>query len=784
MIATARNKSDKDMTAEVEYTGEDPQWGKIRFRRPLWLPARSQAVVWLAGRPGLLPAAPAEAGEKRKRSPQEVLLHDRDTGQQVDRRSTVALLPVGKSEKLICFVDESRDPSPYSYLNSKVDKYLSNPVACGLTGMPDHWYGYSPVSMLLVGYVDVARHRPSQLQAILDWVSQGGVLVLFATERSDELLGTVLGAAAQVTVAETRWMRTLSVASTHGRPNKTIQLDRATRYLNVTNEGAEVLYTANGLPLLTRARYGMGFVHVLAVPVGALSHPDLMAIWRVVQVSLLTMPAVQIHTPARLRREDRASAERKTESTARPGRAKRAKGRSRPETRIFHKASFEKLQDIAGRRGLDGGVVLGCLVAFAAVTAGVGVLMHLRRRGERTWLVMLPTGMILALAMYVYAERQKDTPAVSYVGVAIGDGQGRATVHQAFSYYSPSEVPGLAVAPGSPLGHVFPLNPYATKGLGLTTAVTGNGVGLANVRIAENSAPAFLAEAVTAWPGFAADLRFAAAGMEGSITNQTGRDVTDAILLIRGRAYRIGDLPTGKATAVTIGLSQRMQAGEFVPKAYKGLQDRRNNDMIAQLTANAGKQGPRDDRPYVLGWSADRLLGPGPAMEKVAADGMMLLAQPIAIGRSPAGTTVRIPPEMTVQRYGRLGRVAWSQPSGFVEFVDGGAIEVIVGPPPEVGRLEDITATLSVEVTAPTYRLTIEGAGAAGEAELLASRKHPSGTTSIRVADADRFRNQQGKLRFRLRVSAIAGEAKDRDVTKVRKWKFQAIETILQGTVR
>ncbi|NQU77011.1 MAG: hypothetical protein HQ546_11925 [Planctomycetes bacterium] len=784
MVGIVVNGTDSDRLAEVEYTASDPKWGRVLFRRQVWMPSRSQGDVWFAARIGELSTGQQQQSPQSRFSfsLQSGSLLDAATEQVLDRTSEIQMVPMARLDKLTCFIDDSGEPTEYSYLAREEEgrRYISKLELTTLTYMPDRWYGYSAVDLLLVGWLDPDRRRASQFQAIMDWVRQGGVLVLFTTERSDELLATDFGAAAGVTASGVGQIKRLSVTSADGKADFTVELPKAVPYLEMSCDRAEVLYSANGLPMLTRTRYGLGFVFVLAVPTGALAQTEpqgLMEIWQEVYYALNSTAAIRTELFAGGDGDTttRQSSTTQSKRTTRPSAGENAVAKG------DNGVSYDILQDISGRRGLGRMAVLAWLGAFMLMTVGVGCVMSLRRYGERTWIVMLPIAMVLAGGIYLYSESRADAPAVSYVGMAISDSSGRAMVQEALGYYSPVEVTGLEVLPGSALGYLFPMGQRDGKSLTQTRIYTVGGAMMPAVRVGKNSASAFLATAMVDFAGFATDLRFGPDGLEGTITNRTGSDVADAVLYIRRRAYRVGDLPAGESVHVTTGSDDRLGPEEFIPKAIKSREDLMHEKLLQRLTTQSHVRLP-DERLYLLGWSADRLLDPGEGLAGVPAVGMTLLAEPITVRSTLAGQRVFIPQEMVHQRFENFG-IVWSPKAGFAKTLwREDKIEVLVSPPAEVGRLAQTEAILYVTIRANSYRMTVEGLSQDGSAVALETYDHPEGLKIIRVLDADRFVTADGTVRLRLRVESIGAISKN--IVERPKWQFEDIVATLRGTVQ
>ncbi len=191
---------------------------------------------------------------------QPVELVDAKNGRLLDRKSQVQFIHMQPSVRLFCYIDDpprilSRilPDESYSYLKdvTALGTVLTTPP---MRVLPDQWYGYNGASVLLVGNVDPIGkgRRVSQVQAMLDWAGQGGVLVLFATEEMQRMLDGPLGRAAKVSCAGLMRLRELDVRSSDGKFSADVTLPSPTLFADLACDGAEVLCTANDVPLLTR----------------------------------------------------------------------------------------------------------------------------------------------------------------------------------------------------------------------------------------------------------------------------------------------------------------------------------------------------------------------------------------------------------------------------------------------------------------------------------------------------------------------------------------------------
>jgi hypothetical protein len=441
----------------------------------------------------------------------------------------------------------------------------------------------------------------------------------------------------------------------------------------------------------------------------------------------------------------------------------------------------DHLGAISGRRGTDRWVVLVWLGAFVLLTAGVGLGMKLIRYGERTWLFMLPVALLMSLAAYIYAESRKADPSLSYVGMALANGDKRAIVYQATGYYSPNEYVTTAYS-GSPQGWLLPLVRKANP-LEKTELRRAQGVIWPDMTVQRDSAKTFLAAAAIDFDGLDFWAAFGPAGLTGTVVNRTGQDMSDAVLFIHNRAFKIGLVPAEKPTEVKIGPEDRLDEHSFVPAGFKKAEDRWRGELIAGLVEYKSQSSSSlyDDEPYLLGWVDRPVLSPGSDLVAAPCKGLMLVAQRVAFSPTPAGTTVLIPDPMLVKDF--KAQALWSRKTGFTRSQYAATVDSLVAPPASVGRLTSTRATMQIALHALGWRLNILGVRPDGSTQPLESFDNPTGPKTIQIEQADNF-TADGVLRIRAAVESLNGPAKPAAAAAVNQWKIDFIEFTLQGIVQ
>jgi len=121
-----------------------------------------------------------------------------------------------------------------------------------------------------------------------------------------------------------------------------------------------------------------------------------------------------------------------------------------------------------------------------------------------------------------------------------------------------------------------------------------------------------------------------------------------------------------------------------------------------------------------------------------------------------------------------------------------GELLVYARPPAQVGQLKNTELLLRVRMVAAGYRLDIRGlVSSAGDNPPgmtdLKSVRNPRDVT-LRVPDAERFRDAEGRYVLSLRIRRLGESAAlgggPPDVADMLEWTFQTVDVALKGTCR
>ena len=172
--------------------------------------------------------------------------------------------------------------------------------------------------------------------------------------------------------------------------------------------------------------------------------------------------------------------------------------------------------------------------------------------------------------------------------------------------------------------------------------------------------------------------------------------------------------------------------------------------------------------------------------------GWSVVVWPVTLTAPAPGTKVYLPSGFVDRTFLNVRGLSWNEiEQTFIESISGAELVMLARPPKLMGTLEKTTATITVRVNATSYRLTIAGAKL-GPKDKIVSRTdivtfaNPTGQEQVTIANADRFRDEQGRFVFSLRVERLqqAEGGAGFTASSVAKWQFNDIKVDLKGTVR
>ncbi len=518
VTARLRNPTDRAVQVRFVYPG-----GKIDYTRIVNLPGMTHRTIRLGQRVGPIEIDKTRSSTKKLIPHEQAFrLEDAQTNKILDS-DFMLVSALAPTQCCLAYIDPEDPPGQgHAYLLKIPDSPFGNValVSSRQQYLPDKWYGYSLLKILVLSSTEPAELSDGQIGAILDWVGRGGVLVVTAHSVADRTLAGPMSEAAGVVVSGAHQeyrLEASSLTAVAGLPpggadgSGRFQVEMKTPMVmaHLCPMDADVLWEGNGMPLLTLRRHGAGAVFTLALPVGALATDQTGPLWKTIARQMERVQSVSPESFAAI-----------------------------PGDKLTQFASR-----LAGRRSRDRRTPACIIGAQAAMFLLLGLFLHLRRRGELAWVAMIPLGLLGGVGLMIWGMTFRDEPRVSFLSLASVRPDGRTHIQQLSTYYTP-ETENIDFSSGSPLGTIRPVASDTTSVMETVKVAGKRTMVLEGVRIIANSSRSAYAEAPANLPGrLVAEVRLGPKGLEGTITNNTGEDLFDAIVVTGGAAYTVGLLP-------------------------------------------------------------------------------------------------------------------------------------------------------------------------------------------------------------------------------------------------
>ncbi len=845
------NASEESQVGTITCAAPTPHGAKAYFSRVVSLPARSQRQVRLAVR---LPADEEEpeppAGSRRPRPAAKARkgkkaaeANQPDTDETAEQRIVKILpeteLPVVLSSSAgqvrQAYLAQTLTPNmvPLAVLHGRgreakdTDSYITKRASlmnvqrlAGATidRLPDHWLGYGGAAVVVLGASGAVNVTGPQLEALLDWVQRGGVLVLAGGHSMPEALRGPLGRAAGCTAVGVHRIssleaRPLADPGTPGSTPSRLNLQWPLPMVELLPLSAEVTWEANGLPLLTHRTYGRGHLFTLAVPTGALFNPDdernsLHRIWESI------VPTGVVHVPA----------------------VNEARFMEAAQGEDFAPA-HEAIRGIAGRRGPPLRVPVVIIAALVALTIVCGVVFRLRRRGELVWVVLLPAAVLAAVALYGYGRSQIAPEQLTGLGLITPLAEGDVRVQEVFAYYSGEDTRDLSFSAGSPRAVIRPFQ-LGEAVTGRDEIRTGSALSLHDKTVRTGSGCGFFVDGVAQVEVISGRLTFDENGLAGTLRNHLPADIDSAVIYANRRTYRLGGrgaddepgrIPAGGEKLVRVGPEQLLGAikviepasnqpvqvtvpangkargpqpqpqrrrpqpawvkGEFTGKPVLTDTDLLRNKLVGRLVGLSTFRGRASREPVLIGYAAHSPMDPLPGRD-VRRQGWTIVIWPLQIGPPPAADRdrpVTIPEGFVDVAFRQRGVPVWNiMTETFQPGRHNAELIVQAAPPASFGGLREASAVLRISIRAPRYRLEVggyKGGDPDGERVVLKPFDNPRlSNEAVAIDRADRFRQADGTYVFSLKVERLDRPSEARmDPTDIVEWAFESVDVSLKG---
>jgi hypothetical protein len=697
--------------------------------------------------------------------------------------------------------------------------------------LPDRWYGYSALRLLILKASAAVDLRPSQVDAVLGWVSRGGVLVLTGGSDMPEVLRSRLGEAAGAVALGVHRVGSLAAEEVLDdgelRPAGALDLRWPMPMVELCPTSATVRYRANGLPLLTSRACGQGRVFVLAVPTGALHGPtpggNLHRVWQ------------QLWPPHLATQEPAVDADRFMQTL--------------PVEKL--RPAQQTLQSIAGRRGPPPAVPVIITLALLLLTIAFGAVLRLRRRSELVWAGLLPLAALIALGLYLYGRAQVAPEQLSTIALVSPLADGEVRFQQVSAYYSGEDTQELSFSAGGGRSVIRPLQ-LATADRGRDDIRIDGTMSIHDRTVHTASSAGLYVDGVSRMDVVGGRLTFDERGLAGVLENSLGEPITNAVVLAGGRTYRLGDaaggesgvIPAGGTKQITVGPDQLLGRVSFVavtqaetgedeaPEPDKGTAKQRpgqggkrprrlprrppvkqwiargeftgsriltrthnlRNALLGRMIPQPGFRTPLVHAPVLVGYTDALLADPLPGRQLIRR-GWTAVVWPLEVGPPPpgqAGRAVTIPEGFVDLAYHPRPAGIWNVTrKRFEPTTYDTELVVTASPPAAFGAITQAEARVTVSIRANGYRLTVGGVsgGDVKSGERVAARRAFENPRLVEevvtVERADRFRRADGTYVLSLNVERIAAEAEEAAGLESRiPWSFESVEVGLKGRAK
>ncbi|MFP4105331.1 MAG: hypothetical protein ACLFVU_04485 [Phycisphaerae bacterium] len=532
---TATNESSEDRNLRVQLDSSSSSEGRRVYSITTTVPAGSARRLVLPAE--LLSLGTEESRkpfwDKGKPFPAELTftLWDADTNQRLGMENKLVNV-LRPDVTAVCWISDP-DTATISPADDYIDELKEEPlgdvqkVSLTQRDLPERWFAYSSIDIILLDAIRVDQINPNQLMAMLDWVRQGGTMVLVGSTHLPQMLTGELAEAAGVVASGHHEIDRLDATQLEvTNPSEFIvDFDAPVPVVELEPTSAQVLYTGNDLPLLTRNVLGEGQVLTLAVPFRAIRDEQAQAVWHTVGRSRNVLPPVaanQFLSPAR-----------------------------------------ETLVKIAGRRGPDRIVPVTIILIVALLVIAFGIVARFRRRGELVWLILIPAAVLLGVVLYFVGSGSRESDRLTHVGLITQSDDGKSRVEEVYAFYSGEGNRTVTFAADDAQELIKPLGQAASDLMSETKFSFDPVPALPEQTVRVNSTRAFYINGMDASPAVTGTVTFGPEGLVATLTNRLPKPITQAVLYANQQTYRVGELPAGQETTITISENDRLGAVAF-----------------------------------------------------------------------------------------------------------------------------------------------------------------------------------------------------------------------------
>lgn len=732
------NNNDHARQVKVAYIGRSAG-RKMIFGRIAEVPAKSSRRVDF-----LIQCGEPQKADDRTEPPkgitytrEDYLLTDAVTGQQlaVDYSSARMVDPQALAVLIAGDVPGGASDAKFKkvVLDSLGGGSYKDTVALSAQPPADRWSVLSLSRFVILGDINTAVLRQSQVQALEDFVRQGGTMLIAGHENSPGLLGGTVGRFAGVRGVGVHYSDAFGVAMAGEEKTARVSLDAPVPVVQMQAEDAQVLWTIDGLPLLTRRHIGQGQVYVLATPLHAMGAENATSVLNDVRKSALPpVDADKFTDPAR-----------------------------------------QKLRSIEGRRGPARMVPAAMLFGIAGLVVIGGVFAKIKGRGELVWMALIPLAVLTGIGMYVYGATRGDTERLSHITLISGLGDGQARIDQVFTYCSGGDGRKVDFSTDSYRGTIRDLSQVSAVGSELEF-LTEDRLIVPAQTVAPHSDRPFAVREIVSLKGISGDLTFGPGGLVGKLSNDLPMALEDSVIYVNRRSFKLGRIDASGSIAVEVASDDILPTDEFGTTLVRGQSDTIRTELInAILSRPEGFQQQVAANPIVLGYANGNPIATI-SRKKADQQGWCLVTWPLRIVPPDVGATVMVPAGFTDVRYSRGGyqRDSWANSGN-------ASTDLFVSLPPQIKALDQARGSIEMRIKGANYVLTLFGMQNGQPVEIM-SKANPNGQQRIDIPDVNRFRGSDGKYVFRISLKAVS-ESPDAGTSD---FKVESIAVSLEGTSR
>lgn len=783
-----RRWSQRELT--VENTGDSPAAVKVAcqpsqqsdtgllFSRIVELPPHSRRRLRLAMRPDTLRAGGRTLG-KLPLTPLTYRTWDLSADRQLAPVSyDAAIVPARHTHVGLMF---SYDGTPESDNDSFLFlEDLKNAPLQDVTLMissvrpdqqpPNHWFGYDGIDVLIVGRTRWGDMPPAQRTALLDWTARGGVLVVTAGQEFHRVVTAELASAAGVEVIGEHRVQSLAATNPDGEQIDPAATDWPVAFAELMPTTAEVLWRANDLPLLTRNDHGDGVVFVLAAPLGAVKDPSLHGLWQDVNDARRARPTL--------------------------------------DADAFATVGRDTLKEIAGLRAPGRIWPVALLVGLAAGSVAASLVLRRLGRSELTWVVLVPLCLVLAGVFFAWSRMRGNPERLSSIGLISQYPDHRSRVQVLSAYHSGSDGREQAAFDAA-------LEDAVIRDVGgtLAGAMTQQEIRtdwtllLPPTDLPTGTSRALYLDASSDLTPLTTRLTFGPDGLSGTVENRLPANITGMVLYAGRRTYRMGPVPAGGSSELTINDADRLRIvryqrpdrgrpdartsaeGEYTGALTADPVDRLRNALLGRLMTVPAPQTRLNDQPILIAYAPH--LPANPIDDVTDARGWSVITCPLVLQAPPAGSDVRVPSGLTQTELDSLGTATWDAVRReFLVTPRDGKLLIAARFPRAIGPVSKPRATLQIDIRAMNNRMTVYGLPSTFSPRdrrprglvKLETFDDPSGLVTLNVENIGRFADNTGRYRFLLEVRRTGQSGESLlEAGTVPKWWLRSVDVTLEG---